>query len=407
MNMAVAQLGARMHYAVPSLLHRAGNLEHFFTDSCADKGWPQFLQFLPQTLRPGSLRSLLGRAPGLPSHKVTAFNNFGLRYAWRRRRSSSPLELTEAFLWAGQAFCKMLKRQDLGLATHVFSYNSAGLEWMRHAKARGLKSIMEQTIAPKALEEELLAQEHGHFPDWEPAPQRSLLSREYAQREAAEWEEADMILCGSQFVKDGIQSCGGPAGRCVVLPYGVDIPRPPAPQASSAAQDPGAALRVLTVGAVGLRKGSPYVLEAAKVLKGVCEFRMVGPLTANPRILRKLSEHVDLVGPVPRSEVHKQYAWAQAFFLPSICEGSATVIYEALAHGLPVITTDHAGAVVEHGVDGWVTPIRQIWSMIDKLALLHREPDLLRQCSNNALRRSLEFSREAYGQRLLACLAGA
>jgi hypothetical protein len=45
----------------------------------------------------------------------------------------------------------------------------------------------------------------------------------FAGREAAEWDLADVIVCGSEFVRDGIASLEeGPAGRCAVVPYSVD-----------------------------------------------------------------------------------------------------------------------------------------------------------------------------------------
>src|SRR5262249_61762278 len=39
MGYAVAQLGARMHYAVPRILHARGQLTQLFTDIAANKGW--------------------------------------------------------------------------------------------------------------------------------------------------------------------------------------------------------------------------------------------------------------------------------------------------------------------------------------------------------------------------------
>ena len=67
-----------------------------------------------------------------------------------------------------------------------------------------------------------------------------------------EWEGADVILCGSEFVRAGIQSCGGPVERCSVAPYGVDFP------IALSRRDFGRRkLRVITVGAVGLGKGTP------------------------------------------------------------------------------------------------------------------------------------------------------
>ena len=59
----VAMLGARMHYAVPRILDKAGRLERFFTDFSARHGWPRLLEFFPKRLRPTSLTRILSRDP--------------------------------------------------------------------------------------------------------------------------------------------------------------------------------------------------------------------------------------------------------------------------------------------------------------------------------------------------------
>src|ERR1700682_1652220 len=115
---AVAQLGARMHYAVPRVLHAAGELDHFFTDICAGKGWLQVSRLIPAALQPDGLRRVASRIPrGVPNDQITAFNGFGLRYALRRREAHSTHDMLMAFLWAGQAFCRGVVRQGLGCAS--------------------------------------------------------------------------------------------------------------------------------------------------------------------------------------------------------------------------------------------------------------------------------------------------
>ena len=193
---------------------------------------------------------------------------------------------------------------------------------------------MEQTIAPKRIEMKLLAQEAAAFPGWGSSSAGSAASEEYAVREEAEWREADLIVCGSEFVRAGIGECGGDIDRCRVVPYGIE----PASAVSPRTRRDGP-LRVLIVGAVGLRKGSPYVLAVARLLKGRAIFRMIGNVTVPLETARELRSHVELLGGIPRSEVMKHYAWADVFLLPSICEGSATVCYEALAAGLPAVPT--------------------------------------------------------------------
>jgi glycosyltransferase involved in cell wall biosynthesis len=401
MKVVVAQLGARMHYAIPRMLHDAGMLERLFTDICAVKGWPRWLHSIPQSLRPHSLKRLLDRIPrGVPLELITAFTRFGQEYARRRALSRSVTELTSACLWAGRQMCEQVLVQDWGRATGVYTFNSAGLEVLKAARQRGLYGIMEQTIAPYRIERQLLQKEHEHFPDWEDPLEADERLAEYAAREEAEWQHANLILCGSEFVRQGIAECGGPAEKCQVVPYGVDISfgLPDRPQGRSGP------LRVLTVGAIGLRKGSPYVLETARRLKGKAEFRMVGSVGIRSEALARLREHVEVIGPVPRSEILKQYAWADVFFLPSLCEGSATVTYEALACGLPVVTTPNTGSIVHDGEEGFIVPVRDVDAMENCLGFFAAHSAMLKRFSTGALALSKSITLVAYSERLIAAL---
>ncbi len=378
----VAQLGARRHYAIPRMLHEAGMLERFFTDICAVNGWSRLAQYLPSRLQPSGLKRLLGRAPkGVPPEKITAFKSFGWEYYQRQRRARTRSEITAAHLWAGQEFCNRILKQGFGQATCVYMFNGSGLELLRAAKTQGLRTIMEQTIAPLRIERQLLREEHQAFPDWEPPPlPDDGFSDQFAEREQAEWGLADVILCGSEFVREGIAACGGPLERCAVVPYGVDVRFSPIERSQHAGP-----LRVLTVGALGLRKGSPHVLEAARRLKGKAEFRMVGSVQVLPQAESQLRQHVQLTGPVPRTELLAHYAWADVFLLPSLCEGSATVVYEALATGLPVICTPNTGSIVRDGVDGFIVPIRDAEAIASCVERLAGDASLLEQARGGAV----------------------
>lgn len=56
-----------------------------------------------------------------------------------------------------------------------------------------------------------------------------------------------------------------------------------------------------------------------------------------------IQDRVSFLGQVPRSEVERLYAQADAFLFPSFREPSGSVVFEALRHGLPVITIDRGG----------------------------------------------------------------
>ncbi len=258
--------------------------------------------------------------------------------------------------------------------------------------------MVEQTIAPRSVEWALMRDEAQCFPGWETPAAKDSMMEDYCAREAAEWAAADLVVCGSEFVREGIIGCGGDPAKCVVVPYGLEHRAGTAPR-TLRREGP---LRVLTVGAVGLRKGAPYVLDAARRLGPRAEFRMVGAVQVLPEAGRELRTHVQLTGVVPRTEVAAHYAWADVFLLPSLCEGSATSTYEAMFQGLPVICTPNTGSVVRDGVDGFLTPARMARPSPKKLALLADRPDLLAEMSENARWRSAHFTLEKYGERLIA-----
>jgi len=399
-KVVVALLGARMHYAVPRLLERAGVLARFFTDICGNGAAGHALRLVPRGLRPRGLTALLQRVPEeLPESRVVGFDRFGLEYARRRHWARTPTALTEAHLWAGRTFCSLILRHGLGDADAVYAFNSAALELLRAARQRGLRAFLEQTIAPRAAENRILAEERTRWPGWEAENGDDAAAEDFAERERDEWAAAQVVVCGSDFVRQSISECQGPTEKCVVVPYGVDLRPIARPRRARAGP-----LRVLTVGAVGLRKGSPYVLEAARRLSGIATFRMAGPVGVPKPVERDLRGALDLVGPVPRQSIGEHYAWADVMLLPSLCEGSATVTYEALAHGLPVICTPNAGSIVRDGEEGFIVGIADVEAIAAKIEKLATDRQLLDVMSASALRRARFGSLEGYGERLIRAL---
>jgi glycosyltransferase involved in cell wall biosynthesis len=400
MTYLVAQLGARMHYAVPRILHEAGELERFFTDLSAVSGWPGWFCSLPVSQRMAGLRRISGRFPkDVPTRRITAFNMLGVRYAYRRRRARSRQDFARAFLWAGRTLCKKVISHGFGDARGVYVFNTAGLELLEAARDRGCSTVLEQTIAPLRTEHTLVERERERFPSWQNPVSLSGEFKALIEREEAEWKQADVILCGSPFVRDSVAACGGPSERCIVVPYGIDqrfhsLPRP---------RHPGP-FRVLTVGAVGLRKGSPYVLAAAKALGKSATFRAVGAFECAPGAVEELGSSVELTGAVTHAEVRSHLAWADAFLLPSLCEGSATVIYEALSASLPVICTPNCGSIVRDGVDGFIVPPRDSEAIADAVLRLVQDPALCLEMANNARARAQAYDLPAYGRALLNAL---
>jgi glycosyltransferase involved in cell wall biosynthesis len=421
-NWLVALLGARMQYAVPRILYRAGQLRRLFTDLDGRSAAFRWLRLLPKRYLPQAVTRLTNRYPeDIPWTLTTSFNSLGLGYAWRRRRAVGRTELTGIFLEINREFCRRVCRCDWEDAEAVYTFNAAGLEILQQARRRGLRTVCEQTIAPYAFEQRILREERALHPKWE-TDDDDRLADPYIDREEAEWPLSDRILCGSEFVRTAVRECGGPVERCQVVPYGVDLPKQGAGSAEKGERLPDSLLpagyplggslspasgpiKVLTVGTVGLRKGAAYVLEAARRLGSKAVFRMVGPSALSSIGERHLREAVELTGAVPRTAMAEHYTWADVFLLPSVCEGSATATYEALANGLPVICTHNTGSVVEDGVHGFVVPLRDVAAIVSRVAQLNEDWPLLARLSRQAKERSREFTVANYAIRLLNTLS--
>ena len=400
-SFVVSQLGARMHYAVPRIFANHQRLAHFYTDICALQGWPRLLNRLPSTVLPTAVRRLVGRAPqGIPQENMTTFPTFGLHSAMRRLANQTGPRSTANAIWAGETFGKLVAAKGFHGASGVYAFSGEALELLNAAKEQGLWTAVEQMIAPRGIVDQLACEEEILNPGWQVSATDDENAAAFAAREKAEWQIADAVICPSNFVAKHVIEAGCAPQKVVVVPYGVDDRFSISPRA----RQPGP-LRILTVGAVGLRKGSPYVGEVARKLNGQVQFRMVGPVDIQPEAYEQLKKAVELTGPIPRSEMRSQFEWADVFYLPSLCEGSATACYEALAAGLPVICTENTGSVVRHGIDGYIVPIRDVDETVEILRRFSRNPMTLFRMSENARERASDFTVLRYGERLVKALS--
>jgi len=127
---------------------------------------------------------------------------------------------------------------------------------------------------------------------------------------------------------------------------------PPAAGSGSDSADRG--LSLLCVATLTPRKGHAVLIEALRALHDrAWTLHCVGSATrdvgAANALRSAIAEHglgdrVRLHGEVPPGVLESMYAQADAFVLPSFFEGYGMVLAEALAHGLPIVSTT-AGAI--------------------------------------------------------------
>jgi glycosyltransferase involved in cell wall biosynthesis len=400
----VTQLGARRHYLVPSVLHAHGMLARFYTDLFVSNQTRWITTSLSRVTRKSSLQRVASRSSdNLPRALIRSFPLFGVQYKlygnWCRKRGAS----TRAWIWGGRKFAAKCAREPWTGAQAVFAYSSAALETFQIAKQRGLFCILDHATAPRRAEMDLAAAVHEHYPAWGKSPPIDPWIDEYTERQRQEALLADVILCGSSFVRTMIEDAWGLGAKCKIIPLGI-TPINAASQHDSVENRP---LRVLFVGDEAMRKGLPDLISALKNLpEGEFETRVAGNLDLTEFGMLEASKMAKMLGSVPRQDMTKQYEWADVLVLPSTSDTFGLVVLEALAHGVPVIASTHTGAsdAIADGECGFVIPPLRPDIIAEKLAYLNCNRQTLARFAAYASQRAKAFSSDNYGAQLIQVL---
>ncbi|KAB7746396.1 glycosyltransferase [Nostocoides sp. F2B08] len=220
----------------------------------------------------------------------------------------------------------------------------------------------------------------AHARDLYQIPQRSLRERAGAATDV-------LTCCRANLEYLGAELDAGSAAKARVIHHGVDL-RQFAP-AAPAARD--SRVRILSVGRLVEKKGFPDLLRACAVVAGEHEFTLTiygdGPLREELERLRDefgLAETVELAGERDSSVIVDAMRSADIFAIaPYVTpdgdrDGVPNVIVEALASGLPVVSTQVGGVAeaVRHGYNGYLSAPHDITGLAEHIRALVTDPGL-------------------------------
>lgn len=229
------------------------------------------------------------------------------------------------------------------------------------------------------------------------------------QAALAEYAEADVIRVMSQHARETFLQHGHTDDNLVVVPPVVEVDKFPRARLDASR------FRVVYVGRIEPGKGFQYLVDAYERLAlsdaelelwGGSGFRSIARwLGARQRRIPSLA-----IRAFETHEVGYREAYGRASVLvhPSLTDGYAYVVAEAMACGIPVIVTDQTGAadLVEEDVNGYVVPARDANAIAERLQHLYDHPELLRTMGAAARRAAASLSREAFRARYLPDVLG-
>jgi colanic acid/amylovoran biosynthesis glycosyltransferase len=205
---------------------------------------------------------------------------------------------------------------------------------------------------------------------------------------------ASKFVCVSKFIRERAMEAGFPEERLCVHHIGIDR------RLFSPSERAGLSHSVLFVGRLVEKKGCEYLLRA---MQGVqreqpeCELTIIGdgPLRSSLEgLAQELGVRCNFRGTQPTEVVREALSSAKVFCVPSVTaangdsEGLPTVLAEAQAMGIPVVSTTHGGIpeIIINGVNGLLVPERDTGSLAAALGLLLADEQRWRQFHYAALR---------------------
>jgi glycosyltransferase involved in cell wall biosynthesis len=153
--------------------------------------------------------------------------------------------------------------------------------------------------------------------------------------------------------------------------------------------------RLLTVTRMIKLKGLQYFLQALHALGDTRDVVLVGDGPYAPelkRLAKDLGLRIQFTGWLKNgsSQLKELYETSEIFVFPSEAENCPTVLLEAMAAGLPIITTNDRGCQGVVGDAAVLVPTRDSSAMADAITLLSGNEDLRRQLSDAGRRRVVE-----------------
>lgn len=387
-DVVVAHLNAQHSHFLAIALQEAGLLASYLTGLYT--AWNQkpfkYLQRAPspvkQQIEQKVFKPFRRQMDGLSAENVTALvpiQEAGLAMAKRAGLPATWWNRASQMLSIGFQQRVAQYAIDNG-SSAVVSFDKLAFETFAKLEQTDIIRVLDQSTAHPEVHETLLAEERQRHPDFADTITLPSEKSRWVDRWSEEPLKANYVLAGSSFVKRSLVERGTPADNVFVVPYGVDTSRF---RAKSENEVDESTFTVLFAGSMMQRKGISYLMEAmSKLDLPNLRLLMCGGKVGSGKWLKQY-EHlpIDYLGRVSYYDMPEMFRRADLFVLPTLVEGLAQVNLEAMASGLPVVTTAHSGAddFVVDGEHGYIIPIRDADAIAERIRHCYTNRDHCRQ----------------------------
>lgn len=286
----------------------------------------------------------------------------------------------------------------------VIGFDTSSWILANRVKQAGKLFVLDASIAHPLAKEAVFENVVRRYPQWgqELAPKRA----KNIAVELQEMERADHIVVASSFTKNSYLQHGVAAEKISVNPYGTDLSffnskwAGETPFSAPKKADDG--LVFFFFGSITARKGFPWLCDIwEKFYAKYPNCKLVAGGYGQPPAGFLLPAGIQLIGAIHPQQRSQWFKAADVFVFPSFFEGFAQVIIEAMASGLPVITTTHTAApdMMTSGKEGFVIAPGSDTDLVQALSFFAENPQQIEPMGRQARQLVEGYTWEAYGSR--------
>jgi glycosyltransferase involved in cell wall biosynthesis len=272
------------------------------------------------------------------------------------RAGASPPVVDRVWDLMAHRFTRRVARDLVPACEAIYAYEYTALEAFERAKTEGVARVLDLPSLSSREFESVQRREKEEFPELSTAHDeyfRGKFERRQARRDR-EIALADVIVTNSSLTAQSHVDNGADRSKIVTVP----LAAPPPIGGIDRRSEPAGPLRVIWAGPFSIGKGAHYFLEAWRQFASSPHVaaEVFGAITIPDRLLRQVPSGIEFLGSRPQPELFAAFRQADVLIFPTLSDGFGMVVTEAFANGLPVITTERAGAadLVEHGKNGLI-----------------------------------------------------
>jgi glycosyltransferase involved in cell wall biosynthesis len=380
-------------------LVKAGMLEKFVTTIAYFENSRQLKKIIKDLNRREFDESLRPFTQTHPIREIGRHILYKLGLANLTDKESNPFGITAVYTDLDHYLSKKIASYP-GIGA-FYGYEDGSYYTFRAAKKAGLQCIYELPIAYWQTMHSLLLEEVERLPEWRVTLKGGISdSLEKLERKTAELQLADLVITPSKFVADSLPGWARDKKR-VMSSFGTPLNTKYSRREHNNTATP---LRILFVGSMSQRKGLADLFEAIKLLNTPhVQLVILGSLQSPLSFYKKIGPAFSYESPRAHNEVLKLMESCDVLCLPSIAEGRALVLQEAMSRGLPLIITPNTGGedLIIENQTGFLVPIRSPESIAEKINWFLENRSCIGEMGDAAFYHAAKYTWQTYSDRII------